>query len=76
MAHHDQFACTLKIIGPGLCGGVDPRSDGAGGQHGPGEPEFLGPKAGRHLGLTMGSKFYTRFKDQIRLGSDPISIHF
>jgi hypothetical protein len=30
-----------------------------------------------HLELTMGSKFYTiRFKDQIRLGSDSISIYF
>jgi hypothetical protein len=27
--------------------------------------------------VTMGSKFYTiRFKDQIELGSSPISIHF
>jgi hypothetical protein len=29
------------------------------------------------LGVVMGSKFYTKkFKDQIGLGSDSISIHF
>jgi hypothetical protein len=30
-----------------------------------------------YLGVTMGTKFYTiKFKDQITLGSDFISIHF